>query len=216
MTEQQLWMIFVTAVVTAAVVGFVFGRISGGGKARVASLEAEVSRQKEQLSGYKRDVESHFDRTATLVAPMAGSYKDLFEHLSAGYEQLSSGSARQLFRDRVVALLVGGPSAASTADKVSAALAAAGAPLEPAAANEADAAQSAVEAAEDSQHVEASADQPATATDEQPPAQEAPAATSADAATTTETVPGDKEPAGPAGEGQAESVEKASGEQKTH
>ena len=73
MTEQQLWMIFVTAVVTAAVVGFVFGRISGGGKARVASLEAEVSRQKEQLSGYKRDVESHFDRTATLVASMAGS-----------------------------------------------------------------------------------------------------------------------------------------------
>lgn len=204
MTEQQLWMIFVTAVVTAAVVGFVFGRISGGGKARVASLEAEVSRQKEQLSGYKRDVESHFDRTATLVASMAGSYKDLFEHLSAGYEQLSSGSARQLFRDRVVALLVGGPSAASTADKVSAALAAAGAPLEPAA------------AAADSQHVEASADQPATATDEQPPAQEAPAATSADAATTTETVPGDKEPAAPAGEGQPESVEKASGEQKTH
>lgn len=199
MTEQQLWMIFVTAVVTAAVVGFVFGRISGGGKARVASLEAEVSRQKEELAGYKRDVESHFDRTATLVASMAGSYKDLFEHLSAGYEQLSSGSARQLFRDRVVALLVGGPSAASTADKVSAALAAAGAPLEPAA------------AAADSQHVEASADQPATATDE-----EAPAATSGDAATTTETVPGDKEPAGPAGEGQAESVEKASGEQKTH
>ncbi|WP_295507181.1 DUF1043 family protein [Accumulibacter sp.] len=199
MTEQQLWMIFVTAVVTAAVVGFVFGRISGGGKARVASLEAEVSRQKEELAGYKRDVESHFDRTATLVASMAGSYKDLFEHLSAGYEQLSSGSARQLFRDRVVALLVGGPSAASTADKVSAALAAAGAPLEPAA------------AAADSQHVEASADQPATATDE-----EAPAATSGDAATTTETVPGDKEPAGPAGKGQAESVEKASGEQKTH
>ncbi|MCP5228073.1 MAG: DUF1043 family protein [Candidatus Accumulibacter sp.] len=192
-------MIFVTAVVTAAVVGFVFGRISGGGKARVASLEAEVSRQKEELAGYKRDVESHFDRTATLVASMAGSYKDLFEHLSAGYEQLSSGSARQLFRDRVVALLVGGPSAASTADKVSAALAAAGAPLEPAA------------AAADSQHVEASADQPATATDE-----EAPAATSGDAATTTETVPGDKEPAGPAGKGQAESVEKASGEQKTH
>jgi len=138
MTEQTLLLIGGLAVFIAALIGFVVGRSPIGGKTkRVAALEAEVSRQQDEIAGYKRDVESHFDKTATLVASMAGSYKDLFEHLSSGYEHLSSGSARQLFRDRVVGLLVGnagGPPATDVtpSDKVSAALIAAGAqPLEP-------------------------------------------------------------------------------------
>ncbi len=144
MTEQTLLLISGLAVFLAALIGFVVGRSPIGGKTkRVAALEEEVSRQQDEIAGYKRDVESHFDKTATLVASMAGSYKDLFEHLSSGYEHLSSGSARQLFRDRVVGLLVGNVSAAAAADvtpsdKVSAALIAAGAqPREPASAGQA-------------------------------------------------------------------------------
>ena len=38
---------------------------------------------------------------------MAGSYKDMFEHVSSGYEKLSTGSARELFQQRVDALLIG-------------------------------------------------------------------------------------------------------------
>ena len=101
MTEQ-MWLMAGAAAVLAALIGFLLGRSSGGSKQRVAELEAEVSRQNEEISTYKREVETHFDKTATLVAAMAGSYKDLFEHLSSGYEELSSGSARQLFRDRAV------------------------------------------------------------------------------------------------------------------
>ncbi|WP_291987453.1 DUF1043 family protein [Candidatus Accumulibacter sp. ACC007] len=133
MTEQTMWLIGGAAVIVAALIGYFVGRSPLGGKTkRVAALEAEVSRQQDEIAGYKRDVESHFDKTATLVASMAGSYKDLFEHLSSGYEQLSSGSARQLFRDRVVGLLVGSAGGATVAeatssDKVSAALIAAGA-----------------------------------------------------------------------------------------
>lgn len=133
MTEQTMWLIGGAAVIVAALIGYFVGRSPLGGKTkRVAALEAEVSRQQDEIAAYKRDVESHFDRTATLVASMAGSYKDLFEHLSSGYEQLSSGSARQLFRDRVVGLLVGSGGGATVAeatssDKVSAALIAAGA-----------------------------------------------------------------------------------------
>ena len=44
---------------------------------RVDELEAEVARQKDEISGYKREVESHFDKTASLVASMAGSYGGL-------------------------------------------------------------------------------------------------------------------------------------------
>jgi len=38
---------------------------------------------------------------------MAGSYKDLFEHLSSGYEKLSDKSARDVFRERVDTMLMG-------------------------------------------------------------------------------------------------------------
>jgi uncharacterized membrane-anchored protein YhcB (DUF1043 family) len=185
MTEQTLLLIGGLAVFLAALIGFVVGRSPIGGKTkRVAALEAEVSRQQDEIAGYRRDVESHFDKTATLVASMAGSYKDLFEHLSSGYEHLSSGSARQLFRDRVVGLLVGNVSAAAAADvtpsdKVSAALIAAGAqPLEPsstgpAADSEPAAAAGDTAPTEAATDVAAKADGEAAATPEGAPAKEA-------------------------------------------
>jgi uncharacterized membrane-anchored protein YhcB (DUF1043 family) len=185
MTEQTLLLIGGLAVFLAALIGFVVGRSPIGGKTkRVAALEAEVSRQQDEIAGYRRDVESHFDKTATLVASMAGSYKDLFEHLSSGYEHLSSGSARQLFRDRVVGLLVGNVSAAAAADvtpsdKVSAALIAAGAqPLEPSSTGQAADSEPAAAAGdtaptEAATDVAAKADGEAAATPEGAPAKEA-------------------------------------------
>ena len=208
MTEQTMWLIGGAAVFVAALIGFFVGRSPLGGKTKqVAVLEAEVSRQQEEIAGYKRDVESHFDKTATLVASMAGSYKDLFEHLSSGYEQLSSGSARQLFRDRVVSLLVGNAGATAAtdvtpSDKVSAALIAAGAqPLERASMGQADgaAAESELEKAV------------AAATTEGAPAQEAEKSSSAGAATPAANAskPGGEEKA--AAEEPVESAEKAAG-----
>lgn len=119
MTEQTWWLVGIGAVLAAAVIGFLFGRSKlGGAKQRVDALEAEISRQKEELAGYKREVETHFDKTASLVASMAGSYRELFEHLSSGQEQLSSGAARQLVGDRAVGLLVGAAAADEAQDSL--------------------------------------------------------------------------------------------------
>ena len=115
MTEQTWWLVGALATLIAAAIGFFVGRSFGGAKKRVDELEAEVARQKDEISGYKREVESHFDKTASLVASMAGSYKDLFEHLSSGYEKLSSGSTRDLFRERVTGLLLGSAGGAAVA-----------------------------------------------------------------------------------------------------
>lgn len=108
MTEQTAWLLAIVAVLAAALIGFFVGRQFSGAKKQLEALESENSRQKEEISGYKREVEAHFDKSATLFASMAGSYKDLFEHLSSGYEKLSEGSARELFRDRIAALLLEG------------------------------------------------------------------------------------------------------------
>ena len=77
MTEQTWWLVGALATLIAAAIGFFVGRSFGGAKKRVDELEAEVARQKDEISGYKREVESHFDKTASLVASMAGSLQGL-------------------------------------------------------------------------------------------------------------------------------------------
>lgn len=110
MTEQTWWAVGIAAVLLSAVIGFFIGRQSGGARRRVSELEGEITRQQEEIAGYKREVEAHFDKTATLFVSMAGSYKNLFEHLSSGYEKLSEGSARDLFKQRFAAVLLEGAS----------------------------------------------------------------------------------------------------------
>lgn len=107
MTPQTAWLIAISAVVIAGVVAFFIGRSTAGTKARIDELEAELRGKQQEVEAYRKDVEAHFDKTATLFVSMAGSYKELFQHLSSGYETLSSGSARTLFQQRVDALLVG-------------------------------------------------------------------------------------------------------------
>ncbi len=113
MTQQLWWMVGIVSVVLAGAIGFLLGRRGQGDRLRLAELEEEVERQKEEIAGYKREVESHFDRTASLFTSMAGNYRELFDHLSSGYEKLSGGSARDLFRQRVDAVLLEGSSPAA-------------------------------------------------------------------------------------------------------
>lgn len=119
MTPQTVWLLVIGAAVLVAALAFFIGRSSaGGGQARIDELEAELrakqaemetalQAKQQEMESYRKDVEAHFDRTATLFVSMAGSYKGLFEHLSDGYERLSTGSARELFQQRVDALLIG-------------------------------------------------------------------------------------------------------------
>jgi uncharacterized membrane-anchored protein YhcB (DUF1043 family) len=109
MFDQTGWMVLGVAVVVAALIGFLVGRMGAGSKSRVSELEAEVARHKDELSGYKRDVEAHFDKTAALFVSMAGSYKELVEHLSSSYHKLGEDGSRELFRDRFSGLLVTAP-----------------------------------------------------------------------------------------------------------
>lgn len=130
MTPQTAWLIAISAVVIVGVVAFFIGRSTAGTKDRIDELEAELSSKKAEVEGYRKEVEQHLDKTATLFVSMAGSYKEMFEHVSSGYEKLSTGSARELFQQRVDALLIGaGRSAGEGGDagKLLGAAAAAGA-----------------------------------------------------------------------------------------
>ncbi|MDX5362823.1 MAG: YhcB family protein [Pseudazoarcus pumilus] len=110
MSGQALWAFVIVLVLVAAGLGFFFGRVSNSGmKERLREAEEAVGRKDSELAAYRREVDAHFDKTATLFVSMAGSYKSLFEHLSSGYEKLSAGSSRDLFRERVATLLIDAP-----------------------------------------------------------------------------------------------------------
>lgn len=118
MSGQALWAFVIVLVLAAAGLGFFFGRVSNGAlKERVREAEDALGRKDAEMAAYKREVDAHFDKSATLFVSMAGSYKALFEHLSSGYEKLSDGSSQDLFRQRVATLLLDEPrSAAVDAD----------------------------------------------------------------------------------------------------
>lgn len=111
MTPQTAWLLAISAVVIVGVIAFFIGRSSAGTKGRIDELEAELARKGEEAERYRKEVDAHFDKTATLFVSMAGSYKDLFEHLSSGYEKLSAGSARDLFKERFASVLLDGSAA---------------------------------------------------------------------------------------------------------
>lgn len=114
MSGQAMWALVIVAVITAALLGFFFGRVSTKGvQQKLRETEHELARKDAEISSYKQEVDAHFDQTATLFMSMAGSYKSLFEHLSSGYERLSDQSSRDLFRERVATLLLDGPPAAT-------------------------------------------------------------------------------------------------------
>lgn len=105
--EYEMWMVVVGVGLVTLVLGFMLGRIFSGNKSRMVELQMELDRKQTELTDYKQDVEAHFDKTASLFVSMAGSYKDLFDHLSSGSERISAGPARKRFRERVDAMLLG-------------------------------------------------------------------------------------------------------------
>jgi len=107
MVHEAMWPAIIVAALVSLFLGFLIGRFAGGPRKKADQLAAELEEKKDEAARYRQAVDDHFDKTATLFVSMAGSYKDLFEHLSSGYEQLSDQSARDVFRERVDAMLAG-------------------------------------------------------------------------------------------------------------
>jgi hypothetical protein len=116
MSSTEFWSILVIAVIFAALIGFALGRRKvPGGTQQLKDLqeqhEQQLAQKQMELEAYQEKVHEHYDKTATLFKDMAGSYKELFDHLSVGYEQLGNLSDKRVLPERAGALL-DGPDAA--------------------------------------------------------------------------------------------------------
>ena len=65
--------------------GFFLGRIGGGGKKKLADVEAE-------LEEYRQEVSEHFSRSAEHFQAIGRQYRELYEHMAAGSEKLCVGA----------------------------------------------------------------------------------------------------------------------------
>ena len=112
MSTIEIWGILFLATIFAALIGFAIGRRKApGGQDEIKKLTEEynqqISQKQAELVAYQRQVHEHYDQTATLFKGMAGSYKELFDHLSVGYEQLGNLSDQRVLPERAGALLDG-------------------------------------------------------------------------------------------------------------
>jgi len=112
MSTGLIVLITLLAVIISGAIGFVIGRKRApGGEAEVKKLigdyEEQLLQKQNEIDTYQQMVHEHYDKTAGLFKEMAGSYKNLFDHLSTGYEKLGNYSDKRVLPERAGALLDG-------------------------------------------------------------------------------------------------------------
>ncbi len=87
---MTIWLVAILSLATGVVAGVFFaGRINVN-TSRIQELEAQIRAMKDQHTDYRDSVSDHFNLTAELVQHMTESYKDVYQHLAIGAQDLCS------------------------------------------------------------------------------------------------------------------------------
>ena len=81
---------FICLAIGAAAGYFVAGR-SSASPTRISELEQQLQDLQRSHARYKEEVSEHFSTTADLVQQMTDSYRDVYQHLASGAQDLCSG-----------------------------------------------------------------------------------------------------------------------------
>ncbi len=84
------WLLAIGGLAIGVVIGVVFANRLGTSPARVQELENQIRQLKQDHSDYRDDVSDHFSMTAELVQHMTESYRDVYQHLANGAQDLCS------------------------------------------------------------------------------------------------------------------------------
>ncbi|MEY3668110.1 MAG: hypothetical protein RL572_1650 [Pseudomonadota bacterium] len=87
----MVWVIGFICLVVGAATGYLLaGRVSAS-PGRIAELETQLQEIQRSHSRYRDEVSEHFSTTADLVQQMTDSYRDVYQHLASGAQDLCSG-----------------------------------------------------------------------------------------------------------------------------
>ena len=85
------WIIVASSLLAGVVIGLLIGGKLSANPSRVKELEAQLREAKETDRRYRDNVSDHFSMTADLVHHMTESYRDVYQHLASGAQDLCSG-----------------------------------------------------------------------------------------------------------------------------
>ena len=86
----MIWLTAIACLVVGVVIGVVFSSRSNSSASRVLELENQIRDIKDNHLTYKDNVSEHFSLTADLVQHMTESYRDVYQHLASGAQDLCS------------------------------------------------------------------------------------------------------------------------------
>ena len=87
----MIWLISIGAFALGTIIGLLIAGRLDVSPSKVKDLEEQVRKLKETNSEYRDSVSDHFSMTAELVQHMTESYRDVYQHLASGAQDLCSG-----------------------------------------------------------------------------------------------------------------------------
>lgn len=86
----MIWLTAIGCLAAGIAIGVVFASRLNTSPARVQELENQIRSLKETHNSYRDNVSDHFSMTAELFQHMTESYKEVYQHLASGAQELCS------------------------------------------------------------------------------------------------------------------------------
>ena len=87
----MVWLTGLVCLVLGVVAGYVMASRMNSAPSKVSELEQKLQDLQRTHDRYREEVSEHFSTTAELVQQMTDSYKDVYQHLASGAQDLCSG-----------------------------------------------------------------------------------------------------------------------------
>lgn len=84
----MIWLVAVGCLAVGIVIGVVIASRMNTSPSRVQELENQIRSLKETHTEYRENVSDHFSMTAELVHHMTESYREVYQHLATGAQDL--------------------------------------------------------------------------------------------------------------------------------
>lgn len=86
----MIWLVAIACLAVGIIIGVVFAGRRNTSPSHVHELENQIRSLKENHSDYKDSVSDHFSMAVELVQHMTESYKEVYQHLATGAQDLCS------------------------------------------------------------------------------------------------------------------------------
>ena len=86
----MIWLTGIACLLVGVVIGVVFSSRLNSSASRVQELESQIRDIKDNHMTYRDNVSDHFSLTADLVQHMTESYREVYQHLASGAQDLCS------------------------------------------------------------------------------------------------------------------------------